>query len=96
MPKRRPKRLYVRLNEHAELRWLERAERPIGKLERMLAAILIEQLGVGLQVHEGRAVLYLSKDRLDLPRDLYAFIDPPNIHGVWRVVTFRTIKRKGA
>lgn len=96
MPRRKPKRLCVRLEEHAHMRWRERTGRPVGKLEGLLTVLLTEQLGVGLQVRHGRAVMYLDKDRLDIPCNLEAHLDPPNLHNVWRVITFKPSKCKGA
>lgn len=96
MSKRRQKRLYVRLDDHAQLRWRERAGRPVGRLADLIAVLLLEQLGVGLRVKQGRAVLPLYADKLDIPRDLEAHIDPPNVRGIWWVITFKPISRKGA
>jgi hypothetical protein len=92
MPKiRKRTKIHVRLGEHAEKRWIERAMRPPGRLADLIAMLLIESMGAGLCVHHGRAMLPLDAELLDLPQDLVACIDLPDIYGIWKVVTFKPI-----
>jgi hypothetical protein len=88
MPRKVRRNISVRIGEHAEKRWLERAGRPAGKLTRLLRARLIEQTRLGLTVVHGRALMKLDAGDLDLPQDLVVFLELPDIRGVWRVVTF--------
>lgn len=91
MSKKRPIKIQVRLGEHAEGRWIERARRPPGELANLIAMLLIERLGVGLTVHHGRALLPLDAKMLNLPKNLVACIDLPDWRGIWKVVTFKTL-----
>ncbi|MDI9449139.1 MAG: hypothetical protein QM303_11105 [Bacillota bacterium] len=90
MPRKVRRNISVRIGEHAEKRWLERAGRPAGKLARLLRAKLIEQTRLGLTVTHGKALVKLDAGDLDLPQDLVAFLELPDIRGVWQVVTFFT------
>lgn len=89
MQKRR--KIIVRLGEHAEDRWIKRAGRHPGRLTELIAMLLHERLGTGLDVHHGRAMLQLGAEQLGLPQDLVACIDLPDYRGVWRIVTFKPI-----
>lgn len=88
MSRRKPNKIHVRLGDHAEVRWRERAGRSPGKLVKLLEALLIDQIRIGLIVNRGRAVLSMNAEDLGLPQDLIACIDLPDYRGVWRVVTF--------
>lgn len=88
MPRKQRRSISVRLGEHAEKRWLERAGRPAGKLPLLLRAKLIEQIHLGLTVNRGRALVPLRAEDLDLPQDIVACIDLPDYRGVWQVATF--------
>jgi hypothetical protein len=86
--RRKISKIQVRLGEHAEARWVERAKRRPGKLADLIAMLLIERLGIGLTVHHNRVLLPLDARKLSLPEDLIACIDLPDWRGVWKVVTF--------
>jgi hypothetical protein len=88
MPSRKRRKIRVILEPHAELRWRERACRPPGNLANLIAALIIEHLPVGLPVRHGRAMLPLDPELLDLPRPLVAYLELPDLYGVWRVVSF--------
>lgn len=90
MPRKVRRNISVRIGEHAEKRWLERAGRPAGKLARLLRAKLIEQTRLGLTVTHGRALVTLNADDLGLPQDIIACLELPDVRGVWQVVTFFT------
>ena len=89
---RKRKKIIVRLGEHAEGRWLERAGRSTKKVDALITMLLIEHLGSGLTVHHGRALLPLDAKALGLPQDLVACIELPDVAGVWKVVTFKAVE----
>lgn len=85
-------KIEVRLGEHAEDRWIERAGRPPGQLIDLIEVLLREHIRVGLQVHRNRALLPLKAEKFNLPINLIACIDLPDARGYWKVVTFKPEK----
>lgn len=95
MPARKRRRLKVVLEPHALLKWHERARRSPGNLANLITALLNERLrtAYGVPVRNGRMMLLLDPELLDLPRPLIACIEMPDMYRICRVVTFRPVNK---
>lgn len=82
MPPRREVKERVKLSSHGCRRWHQRTFTSAKNVDRLLTALLHEQLGMGLPVRKGQAFLTVSAKRFGIWRDVKIPLVLP-IDGVW-------------